>query len=356
MLPAGLGLLLGLGAGLGRLGFGLPVPTPGLHGALMVSGFLGTLISLERAVALNRRAGYLAPAIAAAGALSLAVGAPHPIPHLLGLGASVGLLGLYFYALRRHPDIGLAVMGTGAALWAGGNLVWLLTQRLPPATEWWVGFLVLTIVGERLELTRVAARPPLAGRLLTLFTALLVVGLLAGLTAPDAGRRVSGVALLGISAWLFKYDIAWVTVRRPGQPRFIALCLIAGFFWLGLGGLWWVFGPYATAGPLYDGALHTVLLGFVMSMIFGHALVIFPAVSGIPIPFRPAFYVPLGLLHASLAVRVAGDAAGLGPWRGLGGALNVGAIILFLGVTLAAARFGAARPLTARQEVRSRAP
>ena len=341
MLPAGLGLLFGLGAGLVRLGItpGLPVPAPGLHGALMVSGFLGTLISLERAAALDRPAGYLVPAVAAVGALTLAAGAPYPVPHLLGLGASVGLLGLYFYALRRYPDIGLAVMGTGAALWAGGNLVWVLIRLLPAAVEWWAGFLVLTIVGERLELTRVAARPPLAGRLLTMITALLAAGLLVGLATPEAGRRISGVALLGMSAWLFKYDIAWVTVRRPGQTRFIALCLIGGFFWLGLGGLWWVLSPYATAGPLYDGALHTVFLGFVMSMIFGHALVILPAVTGVALPFHPAFYAHLGLLHASLAVRVLGDAAGLLTWREVGGTLNVAAVVLFLLASAASAGF-----------------
>ena len=341
LLPGGLALLFGLAAGLIRLGLGfsLPVPAPGLHGALMVSGFLGTLISLERAAALDRPAGYLVPAVAAVGALTLAAGVPYPVPHLFTLAASAGLLGVYFYVLRRHYDPGLAVTAAGVALWAGGNLVWVLTRLLPSAVEWWVGFLVLTIVGERLELTRVVARPALATRLLWVVTALLVVGLLAGLFAPEIGRRVSGLALAGMSAWLLKYDIAWVTVRRPGQTRFIALCLTAGFFWLGLGGLWWALSPYATAGPLYDGALHTVLLGFVMSMIFGHALVILPAVTGIALPFHPAFYVHLGLLHASLAARVFGDAAGLATWREVGGTLNVAAIILFLLASAAAAGF-----------------
>lgn len=48
-----LALLAALWAGLVRLGWGLPPLRPTLpiaHGPLMVSGFLGTLISLERAV------------------------------------------------------------------------------------------------------------------------------------------------------------------------------------------------------------------------------------------------------------------------------------------------------------------
>jgi len=55
-----LGLLAAMWAGLVRLGWGLPALRPGLpiaHGPLMISGFLGTLISLERAVALERRCG-----------------------------------------------------------------------------------------------------------------------------------------------------------------------------------------------------------------------------------------------------------------------------------------------------------
>jgi len=321
LLLAGLGLLFGLGAGLVRLGItpGLPVPAPGLHGALMVSGFLGTLISLERAAALDRTAGYLVPAVAAVGALTLAAGAPYPVPHLFTLATSAGLLGVYFYVLRRHHDPGLAVTAAWVALWAGGNLVWLLTQ-LP----WGSG-------------SSSPGWPP--GRLLWLVTALLAAGLLVGLATPEAGRRISGVALLGMSAWLFKYDIAWVTVRRPGQTRFIALCLIFGFFWLGLGGLWWVLSPYATAGPIVEGALHTVLLGFVMSMIFGHALIILPAVTGVALPFHPAFYAHLGLLHASLAAKIFGDAAGLATWREVGGTLNVAAIILFLLASAASAGF-----------------
>lgn len=41
-------------------------------------------------------------------------------------------------------------------------------------------------------------------------------------------------------------------------------------------------------------------------MVFGHAAIIFPAVLKVKIPYHPAFYVPLALLHASLALRVAG--------------------------------------------------
>ena len=59
-------LVAALWAGLLRLGLGLPAIQSGLyaaHGPLMVSGFLGTLISLERAVALGEGWAYGAPAL-----------------------------------------------------------------------------------------------------------------------------------------------------------------------------------------------------------------------------------------------------------------------------------------------------
>ncbi len=61
------------------------------------------------------------------------------------------------------------------------------------------------------------------------------------------------------------------------------------------------------AGPLYDAVLHAVFVGFVFSMIFGHAPIIFPSVLGRPIPYRSFFYVHAALLHAALAARLVGD-------------------------------------------------
>ena len=84
------------------------------------------------------------------------------------------------------------------------------------------------------------------------------------------------------------------------------------------------------ADPRYDAILHVVFVGFVISMIFGHAPIIFPAILGVPINFQPAFYVHLILLHGLLALRVIADDANLYTLRML---LNEVAILLFIGVT-----------------------
>ena len=108
--------------------------------------------------------------------------------------------------------------------------------------------------------------------------------------------------------------------------------------WLGIGGaLSLIFGAQV-AGPRYDAALHVVFVGFVISMIFGHAPIIFPAILGVPINFQPAFYIHLILLHVSLALRVIADYANLHALRMWGGLLNEVAILLFIGMTLYSVR------------------
>src|SRR5215510_14508629 len=74
---AGISLLTGLWAGLARMGWLLPTPYNQfvlVHGPLMVVGFLGTLIGLERAVALKQSWAYGIPVLSALSALSGLVG------------------------------------------------------------------------------------------------------------------------------------------------------------------------------------------------------------------------------------------------------------------------------------------
>jgi len=90
----------------------------------------------------------------------------------------------------------------------------------------------------------------------------------------------------------------------------------------------------AVAGGLpYDAMLHALFVGFVFSMIFGHAPIIVPAILGRYLTYRPRFYFHLGGLHASLILRIVGDLAGWLPGRRWGGLLNVLAIVVFLAST-----------------------
>ena len=147
----------------------------------------------------------------------------------------------------------------------------------------------------------------------------------------DSAIRLSGFGIISLSLWLLRYDIAWRNAGRSGLPRFMAVALLLGYLWLGVGGfLWTVYADSFTAGPEYDAMLHAIFLGFAFSMIFAHAPVIFPSITGITIAFHNSFYIHLALLHVSLAFRIIGDFQGLVALRQWGGLFNIGAILLFL--------------------------
>lgn len=336
LLPGGLALLLGLDAGL--LLLGLPAPLrwsrlPDVHGVLMVLGFVGTVVALERAVALRRTWGYLAPAGFGAGALLLVSAAPAPIgSSVLVLGAAT-LIAVYVPLWRRQPAGAVVVQAGGAVLALGAAVLSLGGVPMPIMLPWLAGFLILTISGERLELARVALLAPHAEMLAVGASALVAVGVLAAMLWPVAGYPLLGVGMLVLTAWLTRYDVARRTVTSTGLPRFMAVCLLTGYAWLAVaGGIWLAVGA-AVAGPWYDAAVHVVFLGYVMSMVMAHAPVILPAVLRRPLPYRPVMYVPVLLLHTSLILRVAvGDGRGV-TWAWLaGGVLNILAVVAFVAV------------------------
>jgi hypothetical protein len=189
----------------------------------------------------------------------------------------------------------------------------------------------LTIAGERLELNRVLRPTVLVRATFVLTVVLILAGVAAETRWPEPGIRTLGAGLIAMMWWLMRNDVARRTVRQRGVTRFMAVCLLGGYAWLGVGGIIAALTGMATPGVLYDATLHAVFLGFVMSMVFAHAPVIFPEVLGIPIQYRPAFYLHVGVLHISLILRLVGDLVdSLGRWRVWGGMLNAVALLLFL--------------------------
>ena len=76
-------------------------------------------------------------------------------------------------------------------------------------------------------------------------------------------------------------------------------------------------------------------MGFTISMIMAHAPTILPAVTKLPLPYRPEMWIPWLLLQVSLAVRLwGGDALGNDTAREIGGAGNAAALLLFLAVAV----------------------
>jgi hypothetical protein len=334
-------LVAGLWAGLLRLGLDLPQLHPPLgaeHGPLLVLGFLGTQIGLERAVALRRGWAYVAPAAAGAGALWLIVGLPADAGRaLLALGGLV-LCGVFVVVHRLQPSWHNVVMGLGAVAWLVGALIWLAGGAMTTVVPWLAAFLVLTIVGERLELSRTRRPSPAARATLLAAVSVFAAGVVLSGPWPEVGVRLAGAGLVAQALWLARHDVARRTVRVPGATRYMAVALIAGYVWLAVAGVVWLeAGTLRGGGFAYDAMVHAIFLGFVFSMVFAHAQVIVPAVLGVRLPYAAAMYVPLVALHVSLVIRLLGDAtASVAAWR-WGGVLNEASIVAFLAVAVVCA-------------------
>lgn len=322
LLVAGAAVTAVLG-GLARLGvaFGFGPEVADRHGPFFVLGVFGTVISLERAVALGRSWALAAPIVSIAGALSLLLRLPFA-PGLFVLAVAFTII-VNAAIIRRQSAAFTWLMLLGSVTLLEGTFAWARGTSVFDVTPRWMAFFVLTIVAERLELSRLAPTPKWASR------ALVVVSIVLALASMFELRVVMGATLVLLGLWQLRFDLARRTLKLPGLPRFTALGVLAGAAWLVVTGALLVHTPPVPAGPLADAALHSLFVGFVLSMVFAHAPIILPAVARLSLPFHPAFFLPLAVLHAGLFVRVVGDLLASHPLRVIGAVANVLALVLF---------------------------
>jgi hypothetical protein len=333
LLPAILALAAGVWAGVIRIGWPWPALQPNLvalHGPMMICGFLGTLISLERAIGTGKGWAYTAPIATGLGGLALIAGAPWSLTAWLFIFGSAVMTLALVGVVRLQPALFTLVIALGGGVWLIGNALWRAGWPIPTATLWWIGFVVLTIAGERLEMSRLLR----LSRQSQFFFVAAVIVLLSGqvwaIVNFARGVLLVGLGMILMALWLWRYDIAWRRLKAGGQARFIAICLLSGYVWLAIGGVLALFNGWYMAGPRYDALLHAVFLGFVFTMIFGHAPIIFPAILKLPIVYVPRFYAHLILLHITLVLRISGDLFVWWAGRQWGGLLNAVVLLLFL--------------------------
>lgn len=341
----------GLDAALLRLGALAPVrsePLAAVHGVLMVLGFLGTAIMLERAVALRAggshrdRWGYAAPAASAIGAVLLlaeVAGLPVPggrlLPGAAWVTATALFVGIYVAVWRRQPSFAVLIQALGALAGLGGAALWTRGLEAASIVPWWATLLVLTIIGERLELARVAFASERVEARVALESSAVLVALVAALASPDVGYSLLGAALGVLVVDVAMRDVARRTVRLPGAARLMAVCMIAGYAWALVAAALWAVGGPAWDGWRYDTSVHALTIGFALSMVVAHIPVIVPALARRPVPYHPVMWVGVVLLHGGLAVRVLAGARGAeAGWR-LGGALSVVAVLVVLATVVA---------------------
>jgi hypothetical protein len=324
-------LLAGVAGGLLRAGVALPPAGDWLgeaavgHAFLMICSVLGTVIAIERAVAVKHGLCFAGPAASALAGIAQLGGAGEVAAWLVA-AASLAFVAVNVVIVRRQRAAHTALLLLGASCWAVGSLGYALDA---PVNEvpWWFAFLVLTIAAERLEMTRLMRRRPGAQwALIAILGALLAGAALSGV--------LYGLALAALALWLLSFDVARRTVHAHGLSRYMAVCLLLGYGWLLVAGLAWA--ATSLGWPLRDAALHGLGLGFVIGMVFGHAPVILPAIARIKLRFGWAWYLPLAALHASLALRLFVGQPGAGA---AGNALALAAFIATVAGAALAWRF-----------------
>lgn len=297
-------LVAGLVGGLARLGVLTHPLAQALlphHGALMMAGFFGSVIALERAVALQR--GLWVPASAAlAGWLLVLLPAPVALAGLAWAASAAGLALLYLWAAHhRKVSLPLAVEASATLALLVGTTSWAMGEDAA-ARLGWSAFILLTVAGERRELTALANLPTWSRRAFVLLWLALLFSVALARPAPALALPLWWAAALGLAAWLARFDIGLRAWRAPGWPRHTARCLMVGIAWLAVAA--------ALGLARQAAAWHVLWLGFVWAMVFAHAPIMLTALARLRPVYTPWAMAPVALMSLGVALRTAATLAG----------------------------------------------
>jgi hypothetical protein len=299
-----LSLIAGILTGLQKIGwmFQFSKATPH-HGAIMVGGFLGTLIALEKIIPLKKKSLYAIPA--ASGASVFLFFLDLPIYSIALLAVSSAALSIVFLIyLVRERSLIYVMMFAGALCWLTGNILLMVHNFYPLALPWWMAFALLIITSERLELMKFLPVSRTQKAIFILTLAIFLVGCL--ISFHGLGNYLATFSLVTASIWLMHNDVIGINLTKENLTKYIGVALLSGYFALLLCGL---FLSFVSRQPLgYDILVHSFFIGFVFSMIFAHGPIILPGVLGISIkPYHPMLYIWLALLHTSWMLRTFAD-------------------------------------------------
>ncbi len=365
LLFAGIAAIAGTVAALSRSNLPTIInraPLADAHGAIMVFGFLGTAISMERSVAFRAGSaskpkwGFIAPILSALGVFVFmgemlrivpmpAVWQLYPATlwALSMLMLSAVYIGIWF---RQHSmSVIIQVMGSfvgfcGAALWARG----INASILAP---WWMVFLTLTIVGERLELSHATVLDGHVEPTLLSATIAIVLSLPIQLMMPSIGFVCFGLSMGVLLVTMLINDTARRTWNKPRLTGFMGTCMLVGYVWAILASLVWVFAPNGGTDYWADFSIHALAIGFVLSMVAAHVCVIVPAIVRRPMPYHWVIWIPWGILQLGLLLRFIGTVQTVTLLWQVGDAINVAGVlclmICIVGLTIYGSRKAARR-------------
>ena len=249
-------LLAGMAAGLVRIGWRFEVHgLAASHGAIMVGGFLGTLIALEKLIPLKNKVLYVVPILSGGSLIMFCFGLQDAAIMMITI-ASFCLSCIFAYYYSKHRELHFLIMFVGALCWLMGNIFLYSENFYPLSFPLWLGFILLVIVGERIEITKFLPVTLIQKTMLFVFLALYVAS--AFISFHGIGSILAGVSLIGISLWLLRYDVIRMSLYKTGLTRYVAVALLCGYMSLLICGVFFI----TLRGSImsYDVLVHTFFL------------------------------------------------------------------------------------------------
>jgi len=282
-----IGSLSGIARG-GGLELGFINKLSFFHQYFMIGGFFGTLITAERIVSLrNEKLNFLI--------LVNALGAPFIILNpkislIFFYSGGLILFAVYLYFLLRFKKEEFLILGLSAIFYILGFELYEKNKLL--AIDFWSLFFIFTILGERYELIKNFKKISKISKYL-IFSSILLLPFL------QKFYSLKGIILVGLSVVFIITDIALINLRKTEPFRFTAYCILIGYIWLITYGL-----SFTIPNINYDLRIHSLLLGFVFSMVFAHARMILPSILKTTTKFlKIPNYIAFILFEASLIAR-----------------------------------------------------
>ena len=311
MYPYGHGIFTGISTWLEGIGFTRLLP---IHPHLIVLGFIGTLIYVERIYAAPeariRSILYIGLIFHVTGVLTMAIygftgyiGVAYT--SLLVFHIPLATYIIYIYSLRRYID------RVSGALQVASQIPYISMVY----TSMWTGYTdrvaysltilsypILMILGERLALSRVGPRPIVrrAGVIYILTILYLATLTFSLYTSPDIYLRIVYTATLAVLVIYTIYSDPGLRAVSGDIHRFLRTHLIGGYAMLLAGIIVAPLSGLPTGANLYDLYIHLIGLGFIGSMLLGHGPIVLSGIRGV----KPRYsYVPYAVLLASIGLR-----------------------------------------------------
>jgi len=241
------------------------------------------------------------------------------------LGAAAFMVLHLFLLLKFGHGYHHILMVAASLLLLLGNIGLYMGQPLYRLVEAWTGFLVLFVMGERVEMARIAGfRFPAS---LGVIASVLLFMASAILGSGPISTNLAALAMIMLPISVMRYDVGLRFMDGRGFQRFLSIGLAMAYTWLIIGGFLWLLMGYR------DLSLHTVFIGFTGTMILTHAPVIIPAIIRTRHFYSGTLYAPLMLLQASTIIRAASGmiAGGLLPISGI---LTILAVTAYIGLVI----------------------